>query len=309
MTDIYFITTPIHIFQSHLGGNDKIVLGLLTSLSTKEGYCYATNEYLSATLWLTEDAIKKIISNLKKYGLITIEEISRKNRDRKIYINDLKKLHEFNKKTYAKIVPDLLEEQPQEAEIQEQGVEDRFGKFAPKKTKTSTSITINNINQFTLTPRMSEFAQKQGFSEAETTKIFEHFLSHHASKGSTFKDWDMAFNTWLHNVKSYQSQKKFPNAHAHGDNSLSPAQRIMTENMLLEDHARLDALLIAQGIFMNRVMWGEAKLPFELSHVCIVTMSTLKKGTQKIWFDSQRWANMNTSDIIIVEAIEHKAEQ
>lgn len=308
--DLYYVTTPIYVIDSNLGDGEKIVLGILMSLSTKEGYCYAKNDYLALKTNKNEDAVKKIISRLKQYGIIRVEEVSRKNRERKIYINDLKKLHEFNKKTYAKITA-IPSEEIQDTEGQEQVTEeDRFAKFASKKQKTAISITINNINQFTLTSRMSEFAQKQGFNEAETTKMFEHFLSHHASKGSTFKDWDMAFNTWVHNAKNYQPQKKFSNAHARGDSSsLSPAQRIMTENMLLEDHARLDALLIAQGIFMNRVMWGEAKLPFELSHVCIVTISTLKKGTQKIWFDSQRWANVNTCDIITVDVIEHKANQ
>lgn len=307
--DLYYVTTPIYVIDSDLGDGEKIVLGILMSLSTKEGYCYAKNDYLASKTNKNEDAVKKIISRLKQYGIIRVEEVSRKNRERKIYINDLKKLHEFNKKTYAKITPEPSVE-PQEAEVQEQSAEeDRFAKFAPKKQKTATSITINNINQFTLTSRMSAFAQKQGFNEAETTKMFEHFLSHHASKGSTFKDWDMAFNTWVHNAKDY-SQKKFLNAHARGESSsLSPAQRIMTENMLLEDHARLDALLIAKGIFMNRVMWGEVFLPMELSHVRIVTISTLKNRTQKIWFDSQRWAQTDTADIITVEAIEHKAEQ
>jgi hypothetical protein len=308
--DLYYVTTPIYVIDSDLGDGEKIVLGILMSLSTKEGYCYAKNDYLALKTNKNEDAVKKIISRLKQYGIIRVEEVSRKNRERKIYINDLKKLHEFNKKTYAKITSAPSVE-PQEPEVQEQTTsEDRFAKFAPKKAKTATTITINNINQFTLTPRMSEFAQKQGFNEAETANMFEHFLSHHASKGSTFKDWDMAFNTWCHNAKGYQSQKKFSNAHARGESSsLSPAQRIMTENMLLEDHARIESLLIAQGIFMNRVTYGEVELPLALAHVRIVTMSTLKKGTQKIWFDSQRWANINTYDIITVEAIEHKAAQ
>lgn len=53
--------------------NELRLLLLISSLSAKEGYCYANNEYLASKLNKTSVWISGAISKLKKYGYIEVE--------------------------------------------------------------------------------------------------------------------------------------------------------------------------------------------------------------------------------------------
>lgn len=44
----------------------------------------------------------------------------------------------------------------------------------------------------------------------------EHFKDFHASKGSTFKDWDAAFRTWLRNAAKFQAERAPKNSNGVG---------------------------------------------------------------------------------------------
>ena len=54
--------------------NELRLLLLITSLSAKEGYCYASNQYLAEKLNKSKDTISAGITKLKKYGYIETEE-------------------------------------------------------------------------------------------------------------------------------------------------------------------------------------------------------------------------------------------
>lgn len=71
-----YISLPIRILKdSDLSANAKLLYGLITALSQKCGYCYATNRYLSEKLGLKADTITKLISELAKKGHINTEAI------------------------------------------------------------------------------------------------------------------------------------------------------------------------------------------------------------------------------------------
>ena len=53
--------------------NELRLLLLISSLSAKEGYCYANNDYLASKLNKTSVWISSAISKLKKYGYIEVE--------------------------------------------------------------------------------------------------------------------------------------------------------------------------------------------------------------------------------------------
>ena len=53
--------------------NELRLLLLISSLSAKEGYCYANNDYLAGKLNKTSVWISSAISKLKKYGYIEVE--------------------------------------------------------------------------------------------------------------------------------------------------------------------------------------------------------------------------------------------
>ena len=70
--------------DKNLGDSDKNVLGLIISLTLKNGYCFAHNDYLVKYLNLSKRSINYSLANLKKLNYIQVEyEKSR----RKIYIN------------------------------------------------------------------------------------------------------------------------------------------------------------------------------------------------------------------------------
>lgn len=72
-----------------ISSNEKILFSLIYSLSKKEGYCFATNNYLANILNFHPKTISKWINNLEKKKIITIEYVKNiKNEitERKIFI-------------------------------------------------------------------------------------------------------------------------------------------------------------------------------------------------------------------------------
>ena len=297
--DLYYVTTPIYVINSNLGDSEKIVLGILMSLSTKEGYCYATNDYLALKTNKNEDAVKKIISRLKQYGIIRVEEVSRKNRERKIYINDLQKLFTYSRKTYSNIPSS------ETSNAADENVSDPQPSQQPKPKRTTTQININNVGSVTLTDKMQQYATEKGYTQEQTTQIFEHFLSHHTSKGSTFRNWDAAFNTWLFNSQRFDAQKKFSNgAPRPSSEKNSVGQRLMAENILLEDHAIIEEQMQRRMIFIADVLCGSTTLSEEFSDIGIMTLSTTKTGVKKIWYRKSKWAQNSHDDSSVVELLQ-----
>ena len=304
MSEVYFITIPYFVYNSRLSDAEKITLGLLYSLSSKEGFCYASNSYLAEKLLKSEEAIKQTIKKLKKHGLIRVSDESKKTQTRKIFINDLTKLHQYSKKAYDAITtePELVE-----GIVEDEKPVDKYAHFVPEK-KAPRATTIINIANVTLTPKMREYASAKGYDDAQTEYIFEHFLSHHGAKGSEFKNWDLAFNTWLLNQKQY-TKKNFSNAPAQArpSSSPSPAERIMVENMLLEEHEVINREMMGKRIYISDVMMGTKSIPDELSHYGLTTIRTPKEGVKTIWYNKLKvQRNPHTNDIITVEAIENK---
>lgn len=68
-----------------LNSTDKIVYGIIRSLSNNKGYCFATNDYIGKKSNLSKSTISNTISKLKKYNYIKTETI---DYQRRIYISD-----------------------------------------------------------------------------------------------------------------------------------------------------------------------------------------------------------------------------
>ena len=86
MEKMNFIIIPRIIYNSKdLSDGDKLLLGLIISLSKKENYCYATNSTLANELNKKVRTISNSISKLKKCGFISIEYTKTQ---RHIFVND-----------------------------------------------------------------------------------------------------------------------------------------------------------------------------------------------------------------------------
>jgi len=68
-----------------LNSTDKIVYGLIKSLSNSTGYCFATNDYIGKRTNLCKSTISNTIRKLKKCNYIKTETV---DYQRRIYLID-----------------------------------------------------------------------------------------------------------------------------------------------------------------------------------------------------------------------------
>ena len=67
-----FITIPYDLLaRTDLTASEKNLMGLLNSLSAKEGYCFASNQYLASALGMKTEAVRKCLLTLESKKLIT----------------------------------------------------------------------------------------------------------------------------------------------------------------------------------------------------------------------------------------------
>lgn len=66
-----------------INSTDKLVYGVITSLTKNKGYCYASNDYIAKKVSLSKRTITKTISNLKNANYIRVETV---DYQRRIYL-------------------------------------------------------------------------------------------------------------------------------------------------------------------------------------------------------------------------------
>jgi len=75
--------TDIILKDIKLNSTDKLVYGLIGTLSNQKGYCYATNDYIARQLNLSKRTITDTIKKLRIANYIRVENI---NYQRIIYL-------------------------------------------------------------------------------------------------------------------------------------------------------------------------------------------------------------------------------
>ncbi len=89
----YFAVIPATVlFNNSLKPNEKLLYAMITALSNKEGYCYASNRYLGEKLNVDPKTVSSWISNLRNNGHIFVELLRNENKEilqRKIYPSDV----------------------------------------------------------------------------------------------------------------------------------------------------------------------------------------------------------------------------
>lgn len=89
-----FLLIPQVVAQDdRLKGNEKLLYGHIFSLTKKEGYCWATNEYLSDLMGVSKGCISRYITHIIELGYL--ERVVVKDKDsgqitcRKLYIKNI----------------------------------------------------------------------------------------------------------------------------------------------------------------------------------------------------------------------------
>lgn len=134
----YYAVIPATVlFNNELKPNEKLLYAIITALSNKEGFCYASNKYLGDKLGADPKTVSRWIANLRKYNYLIIDIIRNEQQEiiqRKIYPNDVPYL---SKNQYPYL---LKNHYPSDEKVEE------------------NNIIYNNIN--TLTQRKKKFAEK-----------------------------------------------------------------------------------------------------------------------------------------------------
>ena len=83
LTNLKYIQVPmVVLLDEDLSSTTKLLMGLITTLSMKDGYCYASNRYLSNLLKVSKRTISSSITALRRKKYV---EIGNDDSARKIY--------------------------------------------------------------------------------------------------------------------------------------------------------------------------------------------------------------------------------
>lgn len=86
----YSIIPSKILYNKELKANEKLLYAMITSLTCKEGFCFATNSYFAEELDVHPKTVSSWISDLRDKDFIKVELVRKDNKQiiqRKIYIN------------------------------------------------------------------------------------------------------------------------------------------------------------------------------------------------------------------------------
>lgn len=87
LTNLKYVQVPmVVLLDEDLSSTTKLLMGLITTLSKKDGYCYASNRYLSNLLKVSKRTISSSITALRRKKYV---EIGNGDSARKIYLANI----------------------------------------------------------------------------------------------------------------------------------------------------------------------------------------------------------------------------
>lgn len=87
----YAIIPATVLFNENLKANEKLLYAVITALSNKEGYCFASNSYLGELFNAKAHTISEWVSHLSKLGFVYVDIVRNEKNEiirRRIYPND-----------------------------------------------------------------------------------------------------------------------------------------------------------------------------------------------------------------------------
>ena len=183
----YFAVIPATVlFNNELKPNEKLLYALITALSNKEGYCYASNKYLGEKLNVDPQTVSRWIGNLRKYNYLVIDIIRNEKQEviqRKIYPND---------------VPYLLNNRYPYILNSQEGIDEKV---------KGNNINYNNINTHTVSKEkfldnvyLYDYEYKElvnSYGEIKANKCIEELSLYKKSKGVEYKSDFATIKRWV----------------------------------------------------------------------------------------------------------------
>lgn len=90
MEPSYYANIPATVrYDERLRPNAKLLYGEITALTNREGFCWAGNEYFAELYKVDIKTISRWVSQLEKFGYITVELLKNQGNKRKIGIDKI----------------------------------------------------------------------------------------------------------------------------------------------------------------------------------------------------------------------------
>lgn len=194
----YYAVIPATVlFNKELKPNEKLLYALITSLSNKGGFCYASNKYLGEKLGVDHKTVSRWLGDLRRYNYLIIDIIRNEQQEiiqRKIYPNDIPYLSK-NHSPYT-----LKNHYPSDEKSED------------------NNINYNNINTHTV--RKEKFLENvylydyeykmliDEYGEIKTNKCIEELSLYKKSKGVEYKSDYATIKRWvIERVEKLQNAK------------------------------------------------------------------------------------------------------
>ena len=87
LTNLKYVQVPmVVLLDEDLSSTTKLLMGLITTLSMKDGFCYASNRYLSNLLKVSKRTITSSITALRRKNYV---RVANEDFERKIYLANI----------------------------------------------------------------------------------------------------------------------------------------------------------------------------------------------------------------------------
>jgi hypothetical protein len=184
-----------YLMSKDINSTQKLLIGLVSSLSNLKGYCFASNDYLAECLNISKITVSQLVSDLEKKGYF----------GRIIYRNDKKQVEQ------RVLVLILDKHLPLETDIPMMGNNDTLPlkTIIPPIENRKDNIKVNsniNIKNNSIIPTMEMV--EDYFAEKERLELAESFFDFYTSNGwmvgkNKMKDYKSAIRNWIRNDKKF----------------------------------------------------------------------------------------------------------
>ena len=87
ITNLKYVEVPVVVLlDEDLSTTTKLLMGLITTLSMQEGFCFASNRYLSNLMKVSKRTITGCITSLRRKNYIRVEQLPN---ERRIYLANI----------------------------------------------------------------------------------------------------------------------------------------------------------------------------------------------------------------------------
>lgn len=73
MSEPYFVVIPAYVLELPISPNAKLLFGRISGLTTKKGFCYASNAHLAHGMGFDPESVKRLLRELKAQKLVSVE--------------------------------------------------------------------------------------------------------------------------------------------------------------------------------------------------------------------------------------------